>query len=66
MASGIAYLGSTTQIPLMMSKDSTPLGRACVTITAISALASRWSWLSLTNHPSLQFFVRLDSHKIVP
>ena len=35
-------------------------------MTAISAFAARWSSRSLGSQPSLQFLVRLDSHRIVP
>ena len=35
-------------------------------ITAISALAARWSSRSFGSQPSLQFFVRFDSQRIVP
>ena len=40
----------------------TPLGRALVMISAMSALAFRWSSRSFASQISVQFLVRLDSH----
>ena len=65
-ATGNATRGCVTQTPSTISKVSTPFGKLWLTITAISAFAVRWSSRNLVSHASLQFLVRLDSHRMVP
>jgi hypothetical protein len=65
MATGTAQRDSHAN-PSSKSNESTTFCKALETITAKPARAARWSLRSFAIHPSLQFFVRLDSDSMVP
>jgi hypothetical protein len=65
-ASGMAKRGSAIQTLSTRSNVSTSFGRARETISAISALAARWSSRSFPSQASFQFLVCFVSQKMVP